>query len=138
MNWPFSSMLIGSGMGRNQIPMAQGSFWRQGWNKAIQRFFSPWTNRDKSKALGFTQLYPSFSSIAMRPIWVLNDLFVVESARKMGVARSLLKEAERFARETNAARLILATANDNHAVQALYEKLGWAKDDEFLHYKYNL
>ena len=93
---------------------------------------------DKSKALGFTQLYPSFSSIAMRPIWVLNDLFVVESARKMGVARSLLKEAERFARATNAARLVLATANDNRAAQALYEKLGWVKDEEFIHYNFNL
>lgn len=89
-------------------------------------------------AVGFTQLYPSFSSIAMRPIWILNDLFVVESARKTGVARSLLKEAERFARETNAARLVLETAPDNQPAQALYEKLGWVKDDEFIHYKYNL
>jgi GNAT superfamily N-acetyltransferase len=93
---------------------------------------------DDAMAVGFTQLYPSFSSIAMRPIWVLNDLFVVESARKMGVARSLLKAAERFARKTKAARLVLATANDNRAAQALYEKLGWVKDDEFIHYKYNL
>jgi ribosomal protein S18 acetylase RimI-like enzyme len=93
---------------------------------------------DKSTALGFTQLYPSFSSISMRPIWILNDLFVLEYARRMGVACSLMKEAERFARETNSARLVLATANDNRAAQALYEKLGWIKDHEFMHYKYNL
>lgn len=33
-------------------------------------------------ALGFTQLYPSFSSVSMKPIWILNDLFVVEKARR--------------------------------------------------------
>ena len=74
----------------------------------------------------------------MRPIWVLNDLFVVESARKIGVARSLLKEAERLAGETNAARLVLETAPDNRAAQRLYKNLGWVKDDEFLHFKYDL
>src|SRR5262249_53998341 len=37
------------------------------------------------RALGFTQLYPSFSSVSMKPIWILNDLYVAEDARRRGV-----------------------------------------------------
>src|ERR1700744_4659151 len=43
------------------------------------------------KALGFTQLYPSFSSGAARRIFILNDLFVAHEARRGGVGRELLK-----------------------------------------------
>src|SRR6266536_3158982 len=53
-------------------------------------------------ATGFTQLYPSFSSVSMRRLWILNDLFVDPSARRAGVARALLERAERWAAETGA------------------------------------
>src|SRR5262252_8860136 len=39
---------------------------------------------EDGRALGFTQLYPSFSSVSMKPIWILNDLFVTEEARRRG------------------------------------------------------
>ena len=32
-------------------------------------------------AVGFTQLYPSFSSISMKRVWILNDLYVREEYR---------------------------------------------------------
>src|SRR5438046_1813330 len=35
-------------------------------------------------SLGFVQLYPSFSSVRMKPIWILNDLFVATEARRLG------------------------------------------------------
>ncbi len=75
--------------------------------------------------VGFVQLYPSFSSVAMKPIWILNDLFVAPEARRAGVARSLLEAACDLARSTGAARLRLATAKDNHAAKALYSASGW-------------
>ncbi|PHS11012.1 MAG: GNAT family N-acetyltransferase [Blastopirellula sp.] len=89
------------------------------------------------KAVGFTQLYPSFSSVGMQRTWILNDLFVIDSARKLGVATSLLQHAQQFGIETNAARLTLATAPENQPAQALYQKLGWVADG-FLHYKLDL
>src|SRR5262249_30747998 len=70
--------------------------------------------------LGFVQLYPSFSTVAMRPIWILNDLFVSPQARRTGVARSLLEAACELARSTGAARIRLSTAKDNQAAKALY------------------
>jgi GNAT superfamily N-acetyltransferase len=39
--------------------------------------------------LVFVQLYPSFSSVAARRIWILNDLLVTPPARRRGVGRAL-------------------------------------------------
>lgn len=41
-------------------------------------------------AIGFTQLYPSFSSVSMAPIWILNDLYVDDAALGTGAGRALL------------------------------------------------
>lgn len=84
--------------------------------------------------LGFTQLYPSFSSVSMKRLWVLNDLYVAAEARKQGVAAALLERARRFAVETGAKGLVLETALDNHPAQRLYERHGWRRDDAFCRY----
>lgn len=91
-----------------------------------------------SEALGFTQLYPMFSSVAARRIWVLNDLFVAATARKRGVARALMDQARDFAAEAGALRLILETAEDNHAAQVLYESLGYVLERGERHYTLEL
>lgn len=83
---------------------------------------------------GFTQLYPTFCSVAAAPYFVLYDLYVAPSARRKGVAEALLTQAAAFARAQGADRLELATAIDNTQAQALYEKLGWALDESFFHY----
>ncbi len=85
--------------------------------------------------VGFVQLFPSHSSVSMKPVWILNDLFVSAENRRSGIATQLIQAAVQFARECGAARLDLATATDNAAAQALYEKLGWKQDSAFAHYK---
>ena len=89
---------------------------------------------DETRGLGFTQLYPSFSSVSMRRLWILNDLFVEPGERGRGVGAALLEQAARLAVETQAKRLVLATATDNVPTQRLYEKMGWEKDTAFYHY----
>ena len=93
---------------------------------------------EESTALGFTLLYPSFSSLSMKPLWILNDLYVVPEARRRGVARALLEAARRLALETGAVGLTLETATDNHSAQRLYQQLGWQRDTEFFHYSLTL
>ncbi|WP_099303171.1 GNAT family N-acetyltransferase [Bacillus sp. Marseille-P3800] len=88
--------------------------------------------------LGFTQLYPTFSSISMKKAWILNDLYVHEEARGKGVAESLLNRAKAFALETEAVSIALSTAPDNLPAQRLYEKLGYERDEQFYHYELNL
>jgi len=85
---------------------------------------------------GFTQLYPSFSSVSMKSLWILNDLFVASNARRTGAGRALLERARAFAIETGSKGLTLTTARDNYTAQAVYEAAGWKRDEEF--YTYNL
>ena len=91
-----------------------------------------------ASAVGFTQLFPSFTSVGMRRVWVLNDLFVAEEARRRGVARALMEAARVFALEDGAARIELATERSNTRAQALYDALGYDRDDEFHHYSLTL
>jgi GNAT superfamily N-acetyltransferase len=84
--------------------------------------------------VGFTLLYPTFSTVALAPIWLLNDLFVTESARGHGVASRLMEVAEQAARDAGAARVWLRTAHDNTAAQALYQGRGWVEDEIFRRY----
>src|SRR3954468_5534312 len=86
------------------------------------------------QGLGFVQLYPSLASIPMKPIWILYDLFVAPTARKLGVGKALMDRATEHAKETGADSLILETATDNHTAQRLYEQLGYKRDDAFYRY----
>ena len=90
------------------------------------------------EAIGFSQLYPSFSSVAMRRVWVLNDLFVDPGARRQGVAERLIRRAIELARSAGACRLTLATGVENLPAQQLYAKQGWSKDEAFAHFNYAL
>jgi len=83
------------------------------------------------RAVGFTQLYPSFSSVSAARIFILNDLFVAPEARRSGVAGKLLAAAASFGRTEGAVRLALSTAVDNEAAQALYASHGWVRDTRF-------
>lgn len=88
----------------------------------------------QGQAIAFTQLYPVFSSVSMGRVWILNDLYVGESARRQGVGTILLETAAEFARALGAIRLQLETKHDNTAAQAAYEALGWQRDNDFIHY----
>jgi ribosomal protein S18 acetylase RimI-like enzyme len=83
--------------------------------------------RDRT-AVGFTQLYPMFSSVRTARLWILNDLFVAADARRLGVARALLEAAAHECRDGGAAGLMLETGRDNAAARALYRAAGWHED----------
>ncbi|PJZ41504.1 GNAT family N-acetyltransferase [Leptospira kmetyi] len=93
---------------------------------------------DGNEYCGFTQLYPSFTSLSMKRTWILNDLFVRPAHRKKGGARALIQRAASLARETGAKYLSLSTAFDNHPAQKLYESIGFVKDQEFFHYSWEV
>jgi ribosomal protein S18 acetylase RimI-like enzyme len=89
---------------------------------------------DQQKLIGFCQIYPSFCSISAADIGVLYDLFVDAAARKTGRGRALMLAAHEYATNNNYARLDLSTAKNNHTAQALYESLGWVRDEAFYTY----
>ncbi|HEX6966404.1 MAG TPA: GNAT family N-acetyltransferase [Gemmatimonadaceae bacterium] len=83
--------------------------------------------------VGFVQLYPSFSSVSLGRIFVLNDLFVTPDHRRGGVARVLVEAAADYATHAGALRLELATQHANAPARRLYEALGFVADTEFMH-----
>jgi GNAT superfamily N-acetyltransferase len=87
-----------------------------------------------NEGLGFTQLYETLCSLSLRHYAVLFDLFVAPHARRRGVAKQLLQRAHAYARDTGLDRLELQTARTNQEARALYESLGWTRDDIFLVY----
>ncbi|RIE04906.1 GNAT family N-acetyltransferase [Cohnella faecalis] len=89
---------------------------------------------ENGRGVGFTQLYPTFSSISIKRSLILNDLFVHSDFRRRGIAEKLLHAAKSYAIETGAKALSLSTASDNESAQRLYESFGFEKDTSFFHY----
>ncbi|WP_166220061.1 GNAT family N-acetyltransferase [Pseudomonas atagonensis] len=93
---------------------------------------------EQGSALGFVQLYPTFSSIDAHRTWLLSDLFTTPQARGRGVGRLLMNAARDFALETGAKGLVLETATDNFTAQRLYESLGYIRDTGYYTYLLDL
>ena len=91
-----------------------------------------------SQLLGFTQLYPALCSVDLVDYFVLYDLYVVEAARRQGIARALMNAASDWAKAQGADRLDLETARDNAPGQALYRDLGYELDEVFLKFSLDL
>lgn len=85
-------------------------------------------------ALGFVQVYPVFSSVRCRRAWILNDLFVIPDARRLGVARALLRFVAHQAQAVGAAYVELATETSNANARALYESEGYVREAGYEHY----
>jgi GNAT superfamily N-acetyltransferase len=86
--------------------------------------------------VGFTQLYPSFSSVSLARVFILNDLFVLAGHRRTGVGSQLLAAAVAHARSLGAVRVTLNTDVANTTAQAVYEAAGWKRDREFYAYHF--
>lgn len=95
----------------------------------------------KQKPVGFTQLYPNYSSVRAVKNWTLNDLYVEAEFRKQGIGEKLIKSAMEFAKKDRAKFLELSTAVDNYTAQSIYEQIGFMKqqpDGNFYTYRINL
>jgi len=93
---------------------------------------------DGGKAVGFTQLYPIFSSVGLTNAWLLNDLYVTEGNRGKGVATALLEAAKQLGRKTGSGWLMLQTAVNNHIAQKVYGQNGWIKEKDYEVYTFTL
>lgn len=89
-----------------------------------------------NKAVGFTQLYFSFSSVSTQRTYILNDLYVDKDYRKQGVGEALLNKAKQLCRNKNYKGVGLETEPTNPA-KYLYERLGWVKDHHLQYFWMN-
>lgn len=118
----------------SDLPAAR-AFLRQRFEHGESTLF---VARQDGAAVGFCQLYPSFSSVSLARTFILNDLFVLPSARRAGLGQALLEAAIGYGKALGAVRLTLSTAISNETAQALYQAAGWARDQQFYVYHYAL
>ncbi|HYH14582.1 MAG TPA: GNAT family N-acetyltransferase [Flavisolibacter sp.] len=88
--------------------------------------------------VGFTQLYPTYSSVRATKNWILNDLYVDAAHRRKGIGEQLIQAAMQMAKADGARFVQLETATDNYSAQRLYETIGFAKqqpEDGFFVYR---
>ena len=90
--------------------------------------------KENEQPVGYTQLFPSWSSVSMQRVWILNDLFVIPTSRNRGIAKALMFKAQDYAIMTKAARMLLATEVTNIIGQNLYESMNYRQFDDFYHY----
>lgn len=83
----------------------------------------------EKRLTGFTQLYPLFSSVRMKPLWMLNDLFVAKEYRGLGISKLLIQEAKELAIRTLACGLTLETAKTNTTGNHLYPATGFVLEE---------
>ncbi|GLU56031.1 hypothetical protein Dfri01_54920 [Dyadobacter frigoris] len=91
-------------------------------------------DEESEEYMGFTLLYPMFSSLKTKSTWTLNDMFISEKFRKFGIASKLLEKVKEFGAETDAQWITLKTGTENLKAQALYEKFGFKKDEGHFYY----
>ena len=99
-------------------------------NKEIMIF----TAHLDTNIVGFTNIYPTFSSVQMKPAWTLNDLYVHKDFRRTGIAEALIQHVQGLAKEKNISHLQLETAPDNKAAQAFYKQTGWQQSEFYTYY----
>ena len=82
----------------------------------------------EQQLVGFTQLYPLFSSTNMQPIWLLNDLYVAEEHRGKSISKGLIRAAQEHCKVTKGKGISLETEKSNLPGNALYPRMGFALD----------
>ncbi|MFJ5789138.1 GNAT family N-acetyltransferase [Lysinibacillus sp. NPDC097162] len=85
------------------------------------------------KTIGFAQLYPTFSSIALQRAYILNDIYVTDDARGQGVGKALMEKVFQYCEQQDARYVTLQTATDNVHARKLYENLNM-KQDQYCNY----
>lgn len=93
---------------------------------------------EADNVVGISHLYPSFSSLSLQRVWVLNDFFIVEPLRNQGIGKRLLSAVNEFARLTKARGIELLVEHTNRAAWAFWENRGFKLDEKFRYYFFKL
>ncbi|MBH3412211.1 GNAT family N-acetyltransferase [Pseudomonas putida] len=120
--------------GQLPFPDSSRAFLEKRLNRDESVIYLAVADDDDGKLLGFCQLYPSFSSLSLKRVWILNDIFVAEDSRRMLVADHLMREAKKMAKQTQAVRMRVSTSANNEVARKTYESIGFRKDTEFENY----
>ena len=79
--------------------------------------------------VGFTQLYFLLSSVSMKPMFLLNDLYINENYRSKSIGTSLMNKAKTLCKDKGYKGIIIQTEHTNPA-QYLYQREGFVMDTD--------
>jgi GNAT superfamily N-acetyltransferase len=88
----------------------------------------------EGEAVGMAIHRPSYSTFDGRPGLYVEDLFIAERARGLGIGRMLMARLAAIARERSCSRMSLAVLHWNPA-RAFYRRLGFVQVEEWLSYQ---
>ena len=120
--------------GEHPFPESSCSFLEKRLRRDESVIYLALPDDDDTKLLGFCQLYPSYSSLSLKRVWILNDIYVAEDARRQLVADHLMRSAKKMAKESQAVRMRVSTSSNNEVAQKVYESIGFREDKEFKNY----
>jgi GNAT superfamily N-acetyltransferase len=115
--------------------------------QAAQQFLTDRLSREESvifvaeandTIVGFTQLYPLFSSTRMKRLWLLNDLFVSAEERGKGYSKLLIEAAKGLCRQTDGCAVMLETQKSNDIGNQLYPATGFELNTEHNFYEWDV
>ena len=84
-------------------------------------------------AVGFTQLYPLFSSVSMQSMYLLNDLYVNSNFRGNGIGEALINKAKQFCKETNQKEWELLANPEDEIIKKNYDYVKDSADISLFH-----
>jgi len=82
----------------------------------------------ESKLAGFVHFLPHVDTWRKQPVCYLEDLFVAEEQRGLGVGKELIQAVVRAAQKQNWAHVYWKTKHDNVTARRLYDKLTGGTD----------
>ena len=100
----------------------------------LGRYFEALLAERDREAVGLALFFHSYSTFEGRPSLYLEDLFVSEKARGLGLGRRLLAATAAVARDRGARRLDLMVLDWNPA-RDVYAHLGFTASEDWLPYR---
>jgi len=94
--------------------------------------------KNKNDYAGFVQCYPLFSSVGMKKLWLLNDLFVKSEFRNKGISKQLISRCKQLAKDTGAKGLMLETEKSNAVGNKLYPQEGFVLNESSNFYEWEI
>lgn len=91
-----------------------------------------------NKAVGYAFYFFTYSSFLAKKTLYLEDIFITESVRKLGIGNLLFDELVKIAKKNKCGRMEWCVLDWNYNAIRFYEKLGANQLKEWLYYRMNL
>jgi GNAT superfamily N-acetyltransferase len=102
--------------------------------KRINLFVSA-LNEERKKCVGYALYFYTYSSFLARPTLYLEDIFVLEDYRGLGIGRALFLKCADEARKERCGRMEWSVLTWNKSAISFYEKLGAKRLAEWYYYR---